>query len=181
MYPHPVYPLSIFPEALFPGPGVTAGPPVGPTPYATFYEAMIAWYGADTDAVAALPGGLVDGEAAPNQVFPYGRYWGLENQEPASLEDEEVDVAVSAYALDDHAGGSGDKSARDAGTALKNRLLDPTARGDWLFLNHGVPWRESGCLWIPPGKLQVVGKAGGGKRVWRYDLWFHFFLTEANS
>lgn len=158
-----------------------AAPTPTPTPTQTFYGAMVAWYHDDGPALTAVPGGLVDGEAAPNQAFPYARYWGLESQEPASLEDEEVEVSLSFYAPDDNAGVAGDSLARDAGNAFKDRLLDPVARGEWPFLNHGAAWRESGCQWIPPGKLQVVGKAAGGKRVWRYDLWFKFFLTDANS
>jgi hypothetical protein len=159
----------------------TGGAVIPGQPRATFYEALVAWYEGDAEAVSAVPGGLVDGEAAPSQVFPYGRYWGMENQEPASLEDEEVEITLSVYATDDNAGASGEKAARAAGHAFRLRLLDPLARGEWRFLNDGATWRESGCQWVPPGTLHVVGKSSGGRRVWRYDMWFKFFLTKTDS
>jgi hypothetical protein len=69
--------------------------------------------------------------------------------------------------------------ARQAGESFRLRFIDPASRGDWWFSDHGTVWREAGCQWLPPGKLSTVGKAQGGKRIWRYDLWFKFFLVPA--
>lgn len=174
MFTGTFFPPSYFAPTYWPGSG--SGPP--PTQVAEgFFEAFAAWFRRDPVCTAACPGGVVDAEAAPAQHVPYARLWDLENQEPDSPDDQSVEVALSAYGADDQAGGCGDKVARDAGVAVLNRLTDPEARGQWDFRHHGETWTEAGVLWIPPGKVSLAGKAAGGVRLWRYDLWFKFFLV----